>query len=255
MDDVLPGVLGGRDVGFAVEGNVGKGVVVDELDGPVEEADETAEEAEEDGADDVAGLGFAALRDGHRLAHELDQADDETAEADAAEGVRHRAAEGAASGARGHAAGFLGAEVPRAVDAGDGSVDRLADELSDPVACERHEDEQADDFGVGTPAGTLAAGGVVARMVLDVDGRQGDGEPGAKGGGDQAADEGDGEHVAVSLGDIDDGLQHQHGKGDAWDPADEADDVEDGEEEEDDSGRIVVTRKVVERGAETDDDL
>ena len=109
---VPPGFFSSGDVSLAVEGDVGEGVAVDELDGPVEDADEAAEHAERDRRDDVAGLGFLLLRDADRLPQHVDERDDQRAEADAAERVRNRAPERTALHNNQHAPGLPAAEIP-----------------------------------------------------------------------------------------------------------------------------------------------
>lgn len=132
-------------------------------------------------------------------------------------------------------------------------MDNVLEDLGDPVPGEGDEDDEPDDLG--HRAATVDAAGGVAGIVPGVHGDEGDGEPGAEGGGDDAAYEGDDEDVAVVLGDVDDGLQHQHREGDAWDPRDEADDVEYGEDQKDDSGGIFLGPEVEAGGRDTEDDL
>ncbi len=61
--------------------------------------------------------------------------------------------------------------------------------------------------------------------------------------------------MAVAFGDIDGGLQHQHAKGNARAPAEEADDHEDGEEQEDDAARVVAAGQHVDGRGESEDDV
>ena len=160
----LPRVLRGGDVRLAVERDMGEGVAVDERDGPVEEADEAAEHAEHDAADEVALRGFVLLSDAAGLAEHVDDGDDQGAEGDGPEAVGHGAAEGAGGGAPGHSAGFAAAEVPGAVDAGDGDVDGVFDPFGDPVAGKGDEDEETDDgrAGAAATAGWVGAGAATA---------------------------------------------------------------------------------------------
>lgn len=231
---------------------MGKGVAVDELDGPFEDGDDAAQETKDDDANhaaDAAVLGRRLAGDGAQLAQELDDGDNEAAEGDGAEGVGEGALEGAAGGVLGE---VVRAEVPGAVDAGDGGVDGVLEPLGDPVHGEGDEGDEADDAGV-------AAGGVVVVADRgregDVDGGEGGGEPGGEGGGDDAAEQADEVDVAVAAADVDARLQHEGGEGDAGDPGVEAEGEEEAEDEEDDAGRVAATVQVVDGGADGPDDV
>jgi len=82
-------------------------------------------------------------------------------------------------------------------------VDDVLEHFGDPIAGKGDEDNQADDFGARAAAGALCACRVGAGLVFDVDGDEGDGEPGAEGGGEEPADEGDEVNVAEALGNVD----------------------------------------------------
>jgi hypothetical protein len=210
---------------------MGEGVAVDERDGPVEETDEAAEHAEHDAADEVALRGLILLRDAAGLAEHVDDGDDEGPEGDGPEAVGHGAAEGAGCGAPGHSAGFAAAEVPGAVDAGDGDVDGVFDPFGDPVAGEGDEDEETDDgcAGAAATAGWVGAGAATAVGGLEgnVDGYQCDREPCREGDCSNTADEADQENVAMMTCHVHCCLEHHNGERYAWDPADETDDGED----------------------------
>jgi len=96
---------------------------------------------------------------------------------------------------------------------------------------------------------------VAAGFVFGVDGDQGDTVPGAKGRGDDAADEADHVDMSVLFGNVDAGLQHQGREGNAGDPGDEADDGEDGEEEENDAAGVVFAVEHVDGRCEAEDDV
>ncbi|KFY62481.1 hypothetical protein V496_04569 [Pseudogymnoascus sp. VKM F-4515 (FW-2607)] len=249
----VPRRLGSGDIRLPVQRNVAERILVEELDEPVQQPNEAPQHTEHDLPDHVTLRRRVLLGHIARLAQELDDGHDEGAEADGAEGVGDGALEGAAGGALGEAGGLLRAEVPGAVDAGDGDVDDVLEDLGDPVTRKGDEDDEPDDLGPRAVA--VDAARLVAGSVLGVHGDEGDGEPGAECGGDDAADEGDDEDVTVVLGDVDDGLEHQHREGDAWDPRDEADDVEDGEDQEDDAGGVFFGPEVEARRRDAEDDL
>ena len=130
-----PGVFGRGDERFPVQGDVAEGVAVEEGDEPVEEGDEAAQDPEEDATHEIPFAGFVALRDGAGLAEHVDDCDDQAAETDAAEGVGGGAFEGAARGSFGQFSFWVlvAAEIPRAVDAGDGRVDGVLHPFAEPV--------------------------------------------------------------------------------------------------------------------------
>ena len=64
-----------------------EGVAVDELDRPLDQADDAAEDAEGAGGGGVALAGFRLLRDADGLPDHVDEGDDQGAEGDGAEGV------------------------------------------------------------------------------------------------------------------------------------------------------------------------
>ena len=249
----MPRRLGSRNVRLPVQRNVTKRILIEELHEPVEEANQAPKHTEQDLPHHVPLRRRVLLGDIARLAEELDDSDDQAAEADGAEAVGDGALEGATGGAFGESRRLLRAEVPGAVDTGDGDMDDVLEDLGDPVPGEGDEDDEPDDLG--HRAAAVDAAGGVAGIVPGVHGDEGDGEPGAEGGGDDAAYEGDDEDVAVVLGHVDDGLQHQHREGNAWDPRDEADDVEDGEDQKDDSGGIFLGPEIEAGGRDTEDDL
>ena len=97
-----PGLLGGGEVALAVEGNVAECVAVDELYGPVEQADDALQDEEEAVSGKVAGVSLALLRYGACLTQHVDQSDDQAAETDRTKAVRQSATSGAPRRSLGH---------------------------------------------------------------------------------------------------------------------------------------------------------
>lgn len=116
--------------------------------------------------------------------------------------------------------------------------------LRDPVRRKRDKHHQSNHLRGGAPPRRRAAGRIIPRLVLGIDGDQRDAEPGPERGGDQASNQAHDEDMAVVLRHVDRDLEHQHREGNPRDPGDEADDVEDGEDEEDDGGAVLVPREV-----------
>ncbi|KFY36336.1 hypothetical protein V494_05100 [Pseudogymnoascus sp. VKM F-4513 (FW-928)] len=200
--------LGSGNVRLSVQRNITKRILVEELHQPVEETNQAPKDTEHDLTNHVPLRCRVLLRNIARLTQQLDNSHNQAAKANRAKAVRDRALERAARSALGESSRLLRAKVPRAVDAGDGDVDDVLEDLGDPVPRKGDEDDEPDDLG-----GRAAAVGLARRVAgvpARVHGDQGYGEPGAEGGGDDAADEGDDEDVAVVLGNIDDGLEHQH---------------------------------------------
>lgn len=152
--DHFPSVLGGRDVGLAVEGNVRESVAVEQGDGPVKEADETAKDAEEDVADHVAVGSSLRTCNGAHVAQEVDDGDDQTAKADGTKAVRQSALQCAAGGT---AREVVDAEVPGTVDARNSNVDDVLENLGDPVHGKGDEDDESGD-GAGATIRVAAVG-------------------------------------------------------------------------------------------------
>ena len=89
-----------------------EGVAVQEVDRPLQDADQAAQDAVHDVPDHVAFGAFLVRGHGRGLPQHVDDRDQQAAQADAPEGVGHGAAEGAPGCAGWHAARFAGAEVP-----------------------------------------------------------------------------------------------------------------------------------------------
>ena len=118
-----------------------EGVAIDELDRPVDNADNASQDAEHDGPDDISLRGLLLLRDAACLPYHVNERHDQGPEADAAEAVRHAPPERASRRSPRHAAWLSGAKVPAAVEACDGAVQRVFDPFADPVSGKRDEHE------------------------------------------------------------------------------------------------------------------
>jgi len=238
-------------VRLAVQRDVAERISVQELESPLQEAEQAVDHAEDDVSNHVSNTAAAANlvpRDGADLAQELDNGDEQAAQADGAEAVRQRAAGGATSRTLGE---VVHAKVPGPVDARDGRVDSVFQPFGDPVHGKRDVDHEADQRRLAAPAPVGAAVGVLRRrLVLDVYRNHGDGEPGGKGGRDEAADQADEVDVAVFLAHVDGRLEHEGRKGDARNPRPKGEDCEQGKDEEDDAGGPVLLVEVEDGGAE-----
>ena len=158
-------------------------VTVDELDGPIDQSDDTAEKTETDFSDYVSLCGFLLLSYTDCLAEHIDQRHDERSKADTAETICHCATEGPACSTTGHTAWFSTAEEPRPVHACDGRVKGILDPFRDPVSRKRYKDKKTYDFCGRTASVTGRIGGRTALvgLIFDVHGHERDTEPGAKG--------------------------------------------------------------------------
>lgn len=217
---------------------MGEGVAVEELHGPVEDADEASDDAPDDGGDDIS-VGRGGLpADGAELAKTVDDGHHQATQTDAAEAVCQGALEGSSRDLGGV---VVGVEIPRSVDTRDGDMNCILEPLGNPVCGKGDEDDEADDLALAAPAGPLATGGIVgARLVFDVDGDEGHRIVGGKERGQKAADGADQVDVAVLLGDINGRLEHEDAKGDARDPRVKGKDHEERKDQKDDAARIVL---------------
>jgi hypothetical protein len=240
------------DVALTVQRHVAEGIAVDELHGPLENADETAQNAESNLANNVAIT--SCLVAGHRaeLSQELDDGDNERSKGDAAKAVGEGTASGTASGALGWVARV---EVPCAEDSRDDDMCGILDPLGNPVGGESDEDEQANDSTLTTASHALVTGRVAPWFVFDIDRYQRDREPRAEGCCEQTTEERNEVDVAIGLGDVDRRLQHQNREWDSRDPGNEADDCEDAEDEEHYATTPVFPGKHVDGSDETGDDV
>lgn len=231
---------------------MGEGIAIEELDGPVQDANDAAEDAEQDRANKIALGCFLLLSNGADLTQEVDDCNHKTTKTDASETVGHGAFESSPRGSRGQ---VVRAEIPRSIDAGYGGVDGVLEPFGDPVGRESNEDKQTDDLALPTTTSASAAGGVISRLILDVNGNQSDRVPGAESSAGQTSNRADQIDMAIALGDVNGGLQHQGAEWNAGNPADEGDDHEYGEEEKDNATGPVVPRQHVNGGDEAEDDV
>lgn len=127
--------------------------------------------------------------------------------------------------------------------------------LGYPVHCECHENKQSNDLSRAAASHPSVARWVAARLVFDIYSDQCHRIPSPECGCKNASDERHKIYMAVFLRHIDSCPQHKNGERDAWNPADEANDVEDREDEEDDPSRPVFTRQHVDGGHEAEHDI
>lgn len=167
IKNLLPCVLSSRDVGLAVEGNVGEGIAVEELNSPVKDANEATKDAEKDRANQITLGGILLLSDGTELAQAVDDGNNKTAKADTSKAIGYRALESSPGRALWH---VVRAKVPGAIDSRNGRVNGVLEPLRDPVRCECDEDKQANDFSLAASSSTSAARRIAAWLVLDVHG-------------------------------------------------------------------------------------
>lgn len=126
--------------------------------------------------------------------------------------------------------------------------------LRDPVHGERDKDDESNHSAFATAA-VPACRVVVGRLPLGVDGDKGNGEPCGEGGCDETADEADEIHMTVLLADINASLEHECREWDPRDPGVEAERQEAAEDEKDNGGGVVLDNKVINRGADGEDDV
>lgn len=249
--DHFPGVLGCRDVCFAVERDVAEGVSVEEGDGPVQQANQTAQDAKQDVADHVAVRGSLGASHGAEMPHEVDDGDDQATEADGAEAVRQSSLERNTRGAAGE---VVDAEVPRAIHASNGDVDYVLQNLGHPVHGKRGKGDEAGN-GRRAAVRVAAVGVVLGRLPAVVDGHECDGEPGGEDRAEEAAEPGDQVDMSELFGDVDGRPKHQGGERDAGDPGVETKGQEEAEDEEDDAAGPVALVEHVRSSSKGEDDV
>ena len=130
-----------------------------------------------------------------------------------------------------------------------------SDLLRKPVHGESNKCDEANDLAVAAAPSAIITGGIVARMVVYVDGHERDGKPGTECHGKQSSNQRNNIDMTVLFRYINSSLQHQNAKGNAWNPADKADYVEDAEQQENDTARPVATREHVESRDKPEDDV
>lgn len=268
--DHLPGTLRCVNIALSVQRNVAESIAVEELDCPIQEANQAAQTAEQDTTDDITVARCVLLRDRAQLAQELDDGNNQATKTNAAETVGDGTLESAAGSSLGLR---IGVEVPRTVHAGNRGVDRVLQPLRDPIHGEGHKDEQANDLAAAAVSDSISALSIVlVRRVLHVDGDKGDRVPCAECCGEQTADQGHDVDMAVLLRYINCCLEHDNAEGNAravcssvqcWDilsrryvhPRDERDNVEDTEKQENNASRPVPAVQHVDGCCKAEDDI
>lgn len=249
-----PGVLRSRDVGLAVESNVDVSVLIEELHEPLNQAEQTSNDAENNVANHAEYATLIRSRAPGCVTdktEELNDGDNETAKADGAEAVGQSAFRGGAGSVLGE---VVDAEVPRSINTGDDGVDNVLDELGDPVHGEGDEGDETNDSTLA--ATTVCAVGVIGtRLPTEVNSNKSYGEPGTEDGGDDTSNQADHVHVAEALADVNGGGEHQGGERDSRDPRVKAESQEQAEHHEDDTGNILLLVQVEDGGADSENDV
>jgi hypothetical protein len=145
----------------------------------------------------------------------------------------------------------MGSKVPRSVNARDGGVNGVLQPFRDPIHCKGDESNQASNFGRAAPTTTSAAGRVLSRFVLDIDGDKGNTVPCGESCRDNASEQAHEIDVTIPLRDIDRGRQHQGAERDSGNPRDECKYEKGDKYEEYYAARIVVARQHVDGGDQT----
>lgn len=203
--DHLPGILGRREVGLSVESNVTEGVSVEEIDGPLQHAENTSKNTEYNIAKDVSLRRPLTSSYRAQVSQELNNGDKQASQANGSKAVCKCALGGATGGVLGE---VVGAEVPGTVDASDDGVDGVLEPLGDPVHGKSNKGDQANDLALATAAAS-ARWVVVGRLIFVVNGDEGDGVPRAKCSCDHSTDEANKIRMTVFLADVNSCLQHQ----------------------------------------------
>lgn len=187
-----------------------EGVAVEELKSPLEDAEQTAEDTENDIANHATNTTVVKgllTSDRAQLSEELDDGDKQASQADGTEAVSESASGRTACSVLGE---VVDAKVPGTVDTRDDGVDCVLEPFRNPVRCERDKHGQSNNLALATTRAVCTAIRIVWRWLpLDVDGNQCDGEPGGKCCGQQTADQADEVDMAILLADLDAGLEHQ----------------------------------------------
>ncbi len=105
----------------------------DVLNSPVDQADDTTQDAKCDRTARISLPSLGRLRNATRLADHIDQRHDQRPETDTAKRVRQRPPGSPSRGTRWHSSRFPCAEEPRSVDAGDDGVDGVLQPFGDPI--------------------------------------------------------------------------------------------------------------------------
>jgi hypothetical protein len=120
---LLPSSLRRYKVALSVESDVGEGVTVQELNRPVQNADQALQTAQEYDSNDISILGRTLSSRRANLAQELDDSHDETSKTDAAEAVCKGSLERPSG--RAFRKVVVAHKVPRAIHTGNDYVYRI----------------------------------------------------------------------------------------------------------------------------------
>lgn len=226
-------------------------ISVQELQGPFEQSNQTAENAENDisnHAADTALVTGLLPGNGAQLTEELNNSDEQATQTDGPEAVGKRTLGGSARGTLGK---VVHAEIPGAVDTRDDGVNRVLEPLRNPIHGKSDKDDQANDCGLAAAFAIGAALGVISRwFIRHVDGCQGDGEPGSKCGSQESTDQGNKIDMAIFFADSDARLEHQGGKGYARDPGVEGKGRKQSKDEKDNASGPVLFVEVIDGGSD-----
>lgn len=228
-----------------------KGISVEELNRPLEQAQETAHDTEER-ISNHATVGSLLVSSGlTHLAKELNNGDQQTTQTDRAKAVSQSSAGSSTGSVLGE---IVDAKVPRAVDTSDDGMNCVLEPLRDPIHGKGDEYEQADDLALATAAiGTRRI--VVGGLKLYIYGNHGDGVPSTEGRGDESTDKTCKVDMSILLADVNGGAEHKSREGNSRDPSVEAKGQEQSEDEKDDAGRPVLAVEVVDGRSESKDDV
>lgn len=233
-----------------------EGIAVEELEGPFENGEQAADNAEDDvanGATNTTVVHGLLAGNGANLAQELNNGDKQAAEADGAEAVSESTLGRGAGGILGE---VVDAEVPGAVDAGNDGVDCVFEPLADPVHSKRDKHHKTNHLGLATVLAVLTALWIIRRRFpFDVNSDERDGEPSSKGRADQTTNQANNEDMTVLFADVNAGPKHEGGEGDSRDPRVKRKRHECAKDEEDDAGRVVLLVEVKDGGTDGEDNV
>lgn len=117
---------------------------VDELDDPVQNSDKTLENAKRNVGSDVSRIRFLLSCNTACLSEHIDKCNNQASKTDTSKTVGQRTAGGSSGNVLRR---VVGTEVPRAVNSRNDNVDRVLQELGDPIHRKRDKDKQSNDLG------------------------------------------------------------------------------------------------------------
>lgn len=217
LDHVPCGLCCGY-VCLSVQGNVGEGVAIQELNSPIQNPNQTTQDAKQDGGNNVALGGFVLSSNRADLAQEVDDGHNQTAETDAAKTVGQGSFQCAASSSPRQ---VVRVEIPGTIHTGNGDMDRVLQPFRNPVHGKCDEDDQTGHLCRATATAAGITRTILTRLPPSIDGDKGDTVPRGEGRSQDAAEQTDKIDMAIFLGDVDGSLQHQGAEGDARNPGDE----------------------------------